>query len=1073
MVVLAIALIDVLTPMMGNAQVLTITRADKYPTIVGTLPIEKFESAANITVPLVTSAAAGAMPTWSSAPQGQTLFTMNNMGAITSAPIVSDEKTVPLASVTATTTTPAATGSVKIKIVGNAATFVPKKVVAGLQDTPLPTGKDGKFAVSVPFNGTVTLRGGAFTTSPATAKNTLDSALESWSVTGDATVISISSDQGVLDAATGKLRCFNTSQVILKPLKAGTTVIHVTNDTDLIKDALPAATIDIAVTVTGDVNSLNVTPDAALTMNDGQVSSVQAIVSDSNQIEIPQPVVWTIGDTSIVSFTDAPDNNTVTPSANSDPSAVKFLKALKSGNTQITASVKDSTGKAITKSITILVNPVLNTVQIDSPGSVLVGQEVRLQVRLLNSAGQPVSDGKLHIPVIPPDDYISARLDPQDSTGHILLVRGIKPGDGLLTVKYTNESNTEVKGAVGIHVVTVAAFKPVRVSLDIMDDQTAGQLFGEKTSKEFYAVRVRLFNNLDQLGAQFLGQSILAYSESIEAAVTLEKRYDRRSGTSVDKSKQCQFWEKVDECDITGKFERAFENVDNTVSGDPRFRGKPQIFLLQPCQTETIFTVAQGEILRLDGPLNAYITSRNTNPQPGTPPSDAAANPAQYLWKSSNPSVATVEADSGIVLAREVGTTFVRGTDIKGAAYVAIIKVTRPNEVQAPLRTPNVTARILPNLTLDVGQSAALKALDASGEPVSTYSSPEFDVNTLPADLAAFSSEITKASTSAPLKDPIFADLIALAATFKAPVTDDFKQKLVDKLNKILASDLYSTPGYKDGKLYPAPFKSFSAAKMKKLSTRQVEELNFGLLAQLFPDLKPAGANRDLKWITLTEAVATIQQQDGATPIASNVVTAKYPGTALILALKGTEVVYGIEVDVNQPRTNDLPPSVFVDDKGDLKYMRHRFRYRPYSFEMMVNTIDARDELSNRSVVLKYANALATVASFFTTTGIWHGGNSPNIVTGFSNIAVPGFEKLFPSMKDTQRQNFVSMSMKPIEEIPFGADIARILFFPRHPFHGVIPGFEVRIGEIVTSEFNVKVAIIDKTKAATVNAAAP
>ncbi|MBK8304778.1 MAG: hypothetical protein IPK98_15800 [Chloracidobacterium sp.] len=73
-------------------------------------------------------------------------------------------------------------------------------------------------------------------------------------------------------------------------------------------------------------------------------------------------------------------------------------------------------------------------------------------------------------------------------------------------------------------------------------------------------------------------------------------------------------------------------------------------------------------------------------------------------------------------------------------------------------------------------------------------------------------------------------------------------------------------------------------------------------------------------------------------------------------------------------------------------------------------------------------------------------------------------------MKEVQRQNITSMVMKPLEEVPFGSDITRILFFPRRTIKGVLVNLpngtakrtELRISAVSISDSCAEVGIIDK-----------
>jgi len=137
--------------------------------------------------------------------------------------------------------------------------------------------------------------------------------------------------------------------------------------------------------------------------------------------------------------------------------------------------------------------------------------------------------------------------------------------------------------------------------------------------------------------------------------------------------------------------------------------------------------------------------------------------------------------------------------------------------------------------------------------------------------------------------------------------------------------------------------------------------------------------------------------------------------------------------------------------------------YRPYMFEMMVNTVDRREDRGPRGRVLKALGGIGTLGSFVTSVAV-PGAQSdwPLGLDKFSNLFIPGIEKLWPSLKETNRQNLVSQTMKTIEEIPFGSDLSRVLFFPKHPFTGLVRNYETRIIQICPYHFKIEVAVITK-----------
>lgn len=139
------------------------------------------------------------------------------------------------------------------------------------------------------------------------------------------------------------------------------------------------------------------------------------------------------------------------------------------------------------------------------------------------------------------------------------------------------------------------------------------------------------------------------------------------------------------------------------------------------------------------------------------------------------------------------------------------------------------------------------------------------------------------------------------------------------------------------------------------------------------------------------------------------------------------------------------------------------FTYRPFEASMMINTVDRRDARSTRGRVMTGLQALGTLGSFVTSVAV--PGPQSDIPLGlekYSNLLLPGIEKIWPSLKETHRQNLVSYLMRPLEEIPFGADISRVLFFPKGPFHGLLLNHETRVAQICPFHFKIQVAVIEK-----------
>lgn len=154
-----------------------------------------------------------------------------------------------------------------------------------------------------------------------------------------------------------------------------------------------------------------------------------------------------------------------------------------------------------------------------------------------------------------------------------------------------------------------------------------------------------------------------------------------------------------------------------------------------------------------------------------------------------------------------------------------------------------------------------------------------------------------------------------------------------------------------------------------------------------------------------------------------------------------------------------------VQSEGSQAYLvQFPIPYRPYTFEMVANTHDRRDERSTRARVLRALEAAGSATSFITSIAV-PGGSSdlPLGLEKYRNMFLPGVDRLFPSLKEVHRQNLISQLMKPLEEVPSGSDISRVLFFPKREMSGVLPGYKVRINGISTYELKIQVAVVKKT----------
>jgi hypothetical protein len=143
--------------------------------------------------------------------------------------------------------------------------------------------------------------------------------------------------------------------------------------------------------------------------------------------------------------------------------------------------------------------------------------------------------------------------------------------------------------------------------------------------------------------------------------------------------------------------------------------------------------------------------------------------------------------------------------------------------------------------------------------------------------------------------------------------------------------------------------------------------------------------------------------------------------------------------------------------------------YRPLMFEMVVNTVDRREGRSLRSRIFDGLELVGLGASFSSAIRFPRPGRDlPIVADRLGNLLVPGLEKFFPSLAEQHRQNIVSQVMKPLEEVPFGSDITRVLFIPKRALRGMIPNHKVRISQVCPYYFKIRVAVVDKSGQTTV-----
>jgi len=145
--------------------------------------------------------------------------------------------------------------------------------------------------------------------------------------------------------------------------------------------------------------------------------------------------------------------------------------------------------------------------------------------------------------------------------------------------------------------------------------------------------------------------------------------------------------------------------------------------------------------------------------------------------------------------------------------------------------------------------------------------------------------------------------------------------------------------------------------------------------------------------------------------------------------------------------------------------MRNWIPFRPYAFLIIASTHDRRSDRSSRSRLMQAANALSSFTSF--ATAFSRPVNNSGLVYGldkYSNLLVPAFEKLFPSKREVQRKNIIDMVLQPLEDVPYGKEVNKIVFVPKKPITGVLPGYEVKISTMSVYKIKAEASVVQKQK---------
>lgn len=165
-------------------------------------------------------------------------------------------------------------------------------------------------------------------------------------------------------------------------------------------------------------------------------------------------------------------------------------------------------------------------------------------------------------------------------------------------------------------------------------------------------------------------------------------------------------------------------------------------------------------------------------------------------------------------------------------------------------------------------------------------------------------------------------------------------------------------------------------------------------------------------------------------------------------------------------RRDDPAEQVKAQQEHDDEVAQKRLRqlhYRPYPYDLIVKSYEARDNRSARTWTFRTFALAGALGSFVSAIGDFGASNDLALVTEkFGNLLIPAIGRFWPDLRESQRQNLISDTMHPIEEIPYGSSLTKVVFFPRKPFQGFESKTWYRIAEICPYEFQVQVAVVQK-----------
>ena len=434
----------------------------------------------------------------------------------------------------------------------------------------------------------------------------------------------------------------------------------------------------------------------------------------------------------------------------------------------------------------------------------------------------------------------------------------------------------------------------------------------------------------------------------------------------------------------------------------------PRLRITLPTGTLVIGGQTKADVLKLDDISQPeHLITAMTTPRPN------------LAFHSSHPEVATITEVGGVITAVADGDTDITVTLVQGEQVITSAPATVSVRSVDGVANVKVTLQTMDDGTVD----------ELFGHQIAK----DFYV----VQLTLFNDTASKQSLM------VFCDTLEAHVVLEkkyiggrdasSDVVRSSGWTLVDEADYTRTfNDLFKNP---DRVTYPTSALGEINILPQNMTLRPGETLPFRVIDRNGKPYDPA----KLRWQSAQDSCVSVNAQ--------GIVTARQIGDPIAITVTAIDTGQKVSASV----TVRSPESVIP----------YQFRYRPYGYQVVIDSAFIRFDRQKQGEPYTIFSAMATVVSFLNGADVaLRGSTTTNVLDKFSNLLMPGLQKLFHMHDDEHVSNLTKHIMKPIEEIPFGSSVSKLLIFPKRPFKGIVRGHWTRISAINPDYATVDVALI-------------